>query len=256
VRNVRVRVLGHLLIPFGVEKWRIEDVRVSGVSTDATYFESPAPLCHIDMSKADALRVHQIERVFPQPDQYHTSSTVEADLALVQSTIEQACQFDAASEKRFLRLYFEYILDRSAPQGDDPLAEYRRTILPGSDARWAYEALLPLPQAHLYLRDPLAESFSFTPERMFKVDFAFWTGKRLIAIEVDGKSHIGSPHHIVKDRLLQRANVHVIHIMNEELVKHGTAVIEKLLPREISKWWHHGDETERPVPSYGPYAPF
>jgi hypothetical protein len=247
---------GHLLIPFGVERWRIEDVKVSGVSTDATYFESSAPLCHIDMSTAVGLRLYQVDDVLPNEGAYPLANSVEANLEAVQTTIVQACQFDADSERLFLNLYFKYLLAKAMPQGDRFLVQQYRQSPPASDPKWAYEALLPLPQAHLYLRDPLSRVYSFSPERMYKVDFAFWTGKRLVAVEIDGKSHIGSTHHIVKDRLLQSANVQVIHIMNEELLHHGEAVIQKLLPREIARWWEHLDDSDRPVPSYGPYEPF
>lgn len=72
---------------------------------------------------------------------------------------------------------------------------------------------------------------------MFKVDFAFWTGKRIIAIEIDGSSHVGSELHIRKDRMLQKAGVMVIHILNSELLKYGVKTLEKLLPKEIVQYW-------------------
>jgi hypothetical protein len=250
VGPIRVKVDGHLLIPFGVEKWRIEDVKVSGVSTEATYFESSAPLCHIDMSKGDALRLYQADTVL-SADWPPYVDDIDEGLRIINRTIQNECQFDASSEVRFLDLYFAYILSRVKPTRD-----YLRDKIPASEPRWGYEALLPLPQAHLYLRDPLAKRFSFSPDRMFKVDFAFWTGSRLVAVEIDGKTHIGSPQHIVKDRLMQRANVHVIHIMNEELVSHGLSAISQLLPPEIVAWWKHPDKSDRSAPSYGPFDPF
>ena len=246
VKSITVKVPGHLLIPFGVEKWRIEDVKVSAVSTDATYFKSTAPLCHIDMSRANALRLFDIERVMPVDYPFETSA--ESDLRRIQGFLDNGCKMDSTSETKFLDLYFEYIESKIAP--DD---KRRQAVPPASNPDWGYEALLPLPQAHLYCRDPLSKTSRILLTRMFKVDFAFWTGRRLVAVEIDGKTHIGSPNHIVKDRLLQRANVQVIHIMNEELVEHGTRVIESLLPPEIVNWWDHPDETERHVPSYGPF---
>lgn len=86
--------------------------------------------------------------------------------------------------------------------------------------------------------DPFVSKFSsFVPERMVKVDFAFWTGTDIVAVEIDGSSHIGSQNHVTKDRLLQRAGVNVIHILNDELLKHHDKVITKLMPPEISKYW-------------------
>jgi very-short-patch-repair endonuclease len=81
-----------------------------------------------------------------------------------------------------------------------------------------------------------------------KVDFAFWTGKRLIAIEIDGGSHIGSESHVEKDRLLQRSDVFVIHILNNEIGKYGTKVIERLLPAEITEFWKSAEGQWRSNP--------
>ena len=85
---------------------------------------------------------------------------------------------------------------------------------------------------------------------MFKVDFAFWTGEELVAIEIDGGSHIGSEKHVRKDRMLQRAGVPVIHILNKEVEEHPDAVIRRLLPDQISEFWNHLS----PYP-YNPLAP-
>jgi len=74
------------------------------------------------------------------------------------------------------------------------------------------------------------------------VDFAFWTGSKIVAVEVDGTSHIGDEKHITKDRMLQRAGVQVIHVLNKELVEHGTKVIEALLPTPISRYWQDLEE--------------
>ena len=76
-----------------------------------------------------------------------------------------------------------------------------------------------------------------------KVDFAFWTGKRLVAVEIDGGSHIGSDSHIEKDRLLQRSGVHVVHILNSEITKYRVKVVKRLLPPEITSFWK-GVETK------------
>lgn len=105
-----------------------------------------------------------------------------------------------------------------------------------------------MPQAHLYQSNPLEDDFSFVPSRMMKVDFAFWTGKRLIAVEIDGGSHIGSEAHVEKDRLLQRSDVHVVHILNGEITKHGQKVIRRLLPPELTDFWKFAEEKWRENP--------
>jgi len=107
---------------------------------------------------------------------------------------------------------------------------------------------MPLPQAHLYQNDPMEDDFHFAPNKMMKVDFAFWTGKGLVAIEIDGSSHSGSEAHIRKDRLLQRSGVHVIHILNNEISKYGMKVIDRLLPREMTLFWESSEKKYRSNP--------
>jgi len=48
-----------------------------------------------------------------------------------------------------------------------------------------------------------------------------WTGNRLIAIEIDGNEPGGYARDIRRDRLLRRADVDVIHILNTEIDADG-----------------------------------
>lgn len=77
------------------------------------------------------------------------------------------------------------------------------------------------------------------------VKHTLWTGEHLIAIEIDGGSHIGSEAHIQKDRLLQRSGVHVVHILNSEITKYGLKVVERLLPSEITHFWSSSERKYR-----------
>lgn len=63
---IRIRIKDHLLIPFGCPKWRIGDINISGVSTDATYFTSSTPCVHIDKTEKEPLRLLSFADVFPQ----------------------------------------------------------------------------------------------------------------------------------------------------------------------------------------------
>jgi Protein of unknown function (DUF559) len=142
----------HLLIPVGRPKWSIECIKITGVSSTATYFQSDTPLVHIDRGKQTAVRLRNFRDVFPD----------EVPLGL---------------------------------ERDD--------------------------------------SYSFVPENMVKVDFAFWTGRSLIAVEIDGSSHFGREAHIQRDRMLQRAGVMVIHVLNSELLKVDDIVAATARAREL-----------------------
>ena len=245
---VQIKIPDQLLIPFGGPKWSIERISVVGVSTTGTYLQSDTPLAYVDRSKSRALRLRDFKAVMPGLWEDEMDSNVA--LGTLQSHLREKCELATTSEKAFLDLYFQYCRRCvTAPAYIERL--YRHTKerpVPYNNLDWVFDAMMPLPQAHLYQNDPLQDSFQFAPSRMMKVDFAFWTGKRLVAIEIDGSSHAGSDAHIQKDRLLQRSGVHVVHILNSELAKYGIKVIERLLPQEITSFWKSAEENYRMNP--------
>ena len=242
---IRLMIKGHLIIPFGRPKWDIKKIRIAGVSTEGTYFESDTPCVHIDANKdgSGPLRLRHIRDVFPEQLPVHKNT--QKALAAICNHLQENCELQNEFERRFLDLYFAYCLSTLSPppilvahsqKTNDPLP------VPYNDPNWVFHALLPLPQAHLYLTDPLKEGFSYIPDNMVKVDFAFWTGQQIVGVEITGSSHVGDPKHIRKDRMLQRAGVHVIHILNDELVKHGTKAISSLLPRPMTRFWEGAED--------------
>jgi len=249
---IHFQVPNHLIIPFGCPKWDIKNIRITGVSTKATYFESETPVAYIDVSKKRALRIEDIESVFPdgverEPiDPLSATEDEKAENAWsgIVKKLRSNAEVQTESERKFLDLYFQYVVQETTFPGeswaDKPPKDRPK---PYNSVNWRFAALLPLPQAHLYLTDPLADTYSYSPENMRKVDFAFWTGESIVAVEIDGASHAGSAEHIRKDRLLQRAGVLVIHILNEELLEHGTKVVGKLLPRVVTRFWDHRTTT-------------
>ena len=142
-------------------------------------------------------------------------------------------------ETRFLRLYFGYLkslLTLDFNKVDNPVL--------------LFNALLPIPQMQLYVHDPLKDEWSgaIEPSNNFRVDFGFWTGTRLIAIEIDGNEPSGYARDIRRDRLLRDAEVDVIHILNTEIEKHAERVIYMLLPDEITYDWRRRPALNEPRP--------
>lgn len=245
MQMIKIRIKDHLLIPFGCPKWNIKDIKILGVSTDATYFTSSTPCVYIDKTKREPLRLLSFNEVIPQSFE-DINDTIEA-LNFMKKHLQDKCESQTAAEKKFLDLYFNFCIKSLTPleweinHYKDNLPAHKKEI----DA--VFSALMPLPQAHLYLQNPLEDGFSFMPKNMVKVDFAFWTGATIIAVEIDGASHIGSEKHIEKDRMLQRAGVSVIHILNSELLKHGDKVISRLMPKSITKFWDGCDVFYNPM---------
>lgn len=125
------------------------------------------------------------------------------------------CETDR--EKKFVEYYFDYIDDECGP---------------------LFKALLPVPQAHLYLKDPLTEDKNtFVSDKSNRIDFLFWTGSKMIAVEISGAgpSHIGD-YHIERDRKFAHADIKIIHITNNEIDTLGSKVIERLLTEDIIFW--------------------
>jgi hypothetical protein len=242
--SVQIKIPDQLLVPFGGPKWSIEGINVVGVSTDGTFLQCDTPLAYIDKSKSQALRLTHFPDVVPG-DWDEIEKDADDAVALIHSYLREKCKLATDAERAFLDLYFGYCKELITP------SEFRKMsakplVPPYDDPDWIFSALLPLPQAHLYAANPFDKTYSFAPSRMMKVDFAFWTGNRLIAIEIDGGSHIGSDAHIEKDRLLQRSGVHVIHILNSEIAKHGDKVIRRLLPNEITYFFMQPAGLSRP----------
>jgi len=245
---IHIQVNQHLLIPFGRPKWDISKIRIAGVSTTATHFVSDTPCLYIDKTSEVPARIQLFPKVVP--GKFPNGLEPDAALDFIREYLKHRCDLQTDSERLFLDLYFEFI--RKQVARSDAQVRQRMKIMeafdiaslpiPYTSPSWVFEALMPLPQAHLYLDDPLRAqhndiSPSSVPGDMFKVDFAFWTGKRFIAVEIDGSSHIGNESHIRKDRMLQRSGVHVVHILNKELVEYGIEVIGQLLPQEITYFW-------------------
>ena len=234
---VQVEITDQLLVPFGGPKWSIERISVVGVSTEATYIQSDTPLAYINKAAKTPLRLDQFKKIVP--GDFPEVEDSEEALAFILEHLKSKCEVATAHERKFLDLYFKYISEKVAPPPYLKSTKKKRSEYgnPYNNAAWVFQALFPLPQAHLYQANPLEDTFAFAPNRMMKVDFAFWTGLRFIVVEIDGDSHIGSQSHVQRDRLLQRAGVLVIHILNSELDKYGLKAIEKLLPSEITKFW-------------------
>jgi hypothetical protein len=98
----------------------------------------------------------------------------------------------------------------------------------------------------LYVQDPLAETTSYHPDNNFRVDYGFWNGEKLIAVEIDGAEPEGYARDIRRDRLLKWAGVDVIHILNTEIARHKANALIQLLPRQFFgfDWAYEGKPPE------------
>jgi hypothetical protein len=97
---------------------------------------------------------------------------------------------------------------------------------------WSYAALCPLPRARLPASDD--------PGALVPVDFAFWTGEGLYAVDVVGTTTPARSRRDGRVRL-RAAGVPVLEIPGLDLQRNGDGVLAKLLPAPFSEYW----KTER-----------
>jgi hypothetical protein len=108
-------------------------------------------------------------------------------------------------------------------------------------------ALLPIPELQLYVNDPLSPSYE--PHNNFRVDYGFWNGRQLIAVEIDGAEPEGYAKDVRRDRLLRRAGVDVVHILNVEVAKHKGRALDRLLPRQMFGYdWDYAGQRPEIIP--------
>lgn len=241
---VNFKINNHVIMPFGCERWNIDAIKVVGVSENATFFSCSTKCAYIDKAKSEPLRLSNFKAFFPQDEAMPITEDPDEALGFILKTLKEQCMLSTMHERRFLDLYFEYIHTTGIAYADSnsdffswweqsSIYEIEHHGLRHIDDLMLFLHLMPFPQAHIYVDDPFSTQLTFSPNRMLRVDFAFWTGKKFVAIEIDGTSHIGSREHVERDRLLLRSGVHVIHILNEELDRYGTKAIERLLLPEI-----------------------
>ena len=197
----RIALSQDLLVPYGIPKWDIGMVRLSAVTPRGSYLTSRVPLVHIRTGEKSGYCLGDHARALG----------LETPVAAL-AHLRTYCDPRSQVEVRFIDAY--------------------RCFLEGCGGDPA-QALAPIPQAHLYLDDPLGPAESAIPDFMIKADFAFWTGNGLLVVEIDGGSHIGNARHVTKDRALKASGVEVVHILNEEVLRWGPHLFPRLLSQIV-----------------------
>ncbi len=228
----------------------IKQINIVKVSPNGTYMEGDIPFAYIDKRENRPLQIADFWEIVP--DNFFNSlikispnfdrneygdisqkaiNEFERRCRLLSNYLKNRCETDSTYERKFLDIYFDY-WGRYCWESAGPSIEYISNRI---------RPLLPLPQAHLYLDDTL-ESQTY----MQKVDFAFWTGKRLIAVEIDSDRKL-LPDVVRRDRRYRESGVEVVHILNSEVEEFMNSVMS-LLPEEL-----RSTEFLRQLPSRSPY---
>ncbi len=107
-----LRIPDTLLIPFGVPKWEIDQLKVVGVDSESTYIESDVPCAFIDLSTSTPLTLSDARLVLPDhelaPEDYYEIGQGNPGPALesIHQALLRNCALQTDAEREFLRLCY------------------------------------------------------------------------------------------------------------------------------------------------------
>lgn len=200
-----IRVENHLIVPFGRASCESHRIRLVGSSTQEMLFESESPCLYINRSNFTGVTLEQFGIISPS-----TSHSLLADdplqyLHSLCDLLRTDCELQTCYEHLFLTLYFDLLWEAHG----------------AFDARLA-RSLVPLPQTHLYLTDFSNLIAGKCEQKCVKVDFAFWTGQRFLAVQIDPSRDDRTQD----GRLLRLWGIELIRLAGDEI---GPAALKKFV---------------------------
>jgi hypothetical protein len=178
------------------------------------------PSVSIDTSAGDPLRLNNAPYTYDDGTQ-GPGPSAEERLAFLRDHLTDLCDLWAKRPRQFVVLYFRFI--ERVMQRDRAGIEDKTRRLGGlfTSADYAFSALRPLPRAHL---------------GGIRVDFAFWTGKALVAVDIVGDDARGATWE-ARRATLTAAQVQALEIPSATVAHDDPAALETLLPPEFTAFW-------------------
>jgi hypothetical protein len=207
-----------LVIPYGTAEWRPDN---------------RGPQIAISTEAHDPLRLNDGPYEFAELPPAAGTGTVAERLAILRDHLTEFCDQWAKRPRQFVGLYFRFVdnvitTDRAAL--DAHVAKFGG-LFTADD--YAFSALRPLPRAYL----PVAG------DAHLRVDFAFWTGAHLVAVDITSDEARGSAWQ-ERARQLEAAGVRRIEIPSAAVAKDDPDVLRMALPPEFAAFWR-----AEPLPS-------
>ena len=189
------------------------------ISYGAAAADPAAPAIVIDRAGGRPLRLADGPYPFPEPPDLFRLATTQERLAFLRAHLESLCGLWDKRARLFLDAYFAHIgivLDAAVPV----LAARAAGLFAPRD--WSFAALRPLPQAHL--------------AGAVRVDFAFWTGAALVAVELLGSATQRRQRQAELARL-REDGVAIITLATSDLQRDGAEVLACTLPAPFHDFW-------------------
>jgi hypothetical protein len=238
VTTTEITIPGHLILPYGTAHAKgklikdLSSVKLKAVATNGIYLESDIPVVYIDTSKKQPLDLMAgyWRKIVPQDWSMEQSHHIASTLDYFEKHLSALIAAPTKAQLAFLNTYFDHLKESAHDK-------YLSNDYANGDKR-VFNALIPLPEMQIYVSDPLNDRSygGYAPENNFRVDFGFWTGTKLIAVEIDGNNPQGYADDVRRDRLLRRANIDVFHLTNSEVLTFGKKIIH-VLPEELGIAW-------------------
>lgn len=188
--------------------------------------QADGPAVTIDSAAGVPLRLNDGPYAFGAYLQDGLGPSTPERLAFLRDHLTDLCDLWAKRAREFVDLYFRFI--RRQIEQDSAAIDQRLRRFGDLFARddYAFSALRPLPRAHL----PVGES---APVR---VDFAFWTGSQIVAVDIVGDDSRGTAW---DSRRLQldAAQVVCIEIPGTHIARGDPALLADVLPPEFAAFW-------------------
>jgi hypothetical protein len=184
------------------------------------------PSVTIDPSAGDPLRLNDGPYSFGEIPEGGIGATTPERLAFLRDHLINLCDLWAKRSRQFVDLYFRFIgaqIERDGAAIDERLRRFG-----GLFARqdYAFSALRPLPRAHLPV----------TGRAFVCVDFAFWTGRQIVALDIVGDDARGAAWD-QRRRRLDAARIRCVEIATAVVAREDPGALDTLLPPEFAAFW-------------------
>lgn len=227
-------------VPYGMDHWQMEDIRLTAFSGRGLVFSAVNPFV---MVGAQTLRLHQLRYQFSG---LSGGGGGERPADLILRSLHALCSPWDGPSRLFLTVYFHDIEQRLAL---DPALQEAAQRVSGlyhwSD--WLFSAPAPLPRAHLFAPDfgpakPLSEA------DFVQVSMAFRIKGQFIALLSEASAPTPKAARLKRSRL-EAQGVRVLGLDSSS----GTAAMEALIGQILALEGHDFWRAD-PVPQ-GPFAP-
>jgi hypothetical protein len=220
-----------MLIPYGVGRLPA-DAFVAAMRADGSTGVT-CRLRHVAIGPGmDApLRLYSGQLEFRDGPTAQSLTETPDQISCVRDLLHSYCDTFRRSPKLFLDRYFAFVL----LQIEAHRGELEAMLAPFGGMydvlHWAFSAWQPIPQAHLDVRAGNADGPP-APEDLVRVDFAFWSGARLIAVDV-GDAMASRARRAALERA-RRAGILVVEAPNDASTDE---FYRTAFPPEFARFW-------------------